>query len=285
LLAAGSKLRLGVTASPGLAVGNVFQVRHHDVDVPETAQDPHAEELQLSQALDTARRQLEALQVQLHGQADADKAAIFAAHQEVLDDPELRDSIRSAILKGKSAAFAWQRTIEAQVGRLASMNNPLLAARAADLRDVGQRVLQLLTGVEARRIEAPPSSILLAEELTPSDTANLDRAKVLGFCTTLGSATSHVAIIARSLDIPGVAGIEPRALDIPDGTPVILDGTRGALRLHPSAEEMARVQARQHKLAVKKKAELESATRPATTQRDRADYPRHQGPDPSAQPG
>lgn len=258
-------LLLGVTASPGLAVGNVFQVRRQDVEVVETAQDPHTEELQLNRALDAARRQLEVLQVQLHGQADADKAAIFAAHQEVLDDPDLRDSTRSAILKGKSAAFAWQRTIAAQASELASMNNPLLAARAADVRDVGQRVLQLLTGVEPGKIETPPKAILVAEDLTPSDTANLDRAKVLGFCTTLGSATSHVAIIARSLDIPAVAGIEPRALDIPDGTPVILDGARGGLRLNPSVEEMARVQARQGKLAAKKKEDLESAARPATT--------------------
>ena len=258
-------LLLGLTASPGLAVGKVFQVRHHEVEVAEAAEDPQAEELELGKALEAAKRQLEALQVQLHGQADADKAAIFAAHQEVLDDPELQDSVRSAILKGKSAAFAWQRTVTAQAAKLASMNNPLLAARATDVRDVGQRVLQLLTGVEPRRIEAPQNAILVAEDLTPSDTANLDRARVLGFCTTLGSATSHVAIIARSLDIPAVAGIEPRALEIPDGTPVILDGTRGALKLNPSVEEMARMQARQQKLAAKKKADLESAARPATT--------------------
>ncbi len=258
-------LLLGVTASPGLAVGNVFQVRHQDLQVPETAADAQAEELKLDEAMDKARRQLEALQVQLHGQADANKAAIFAAHQEVLDDPEIRDTVHSAILKGKSAAFAWQQTVNTQSERLAKIHNALLAARAADLRDVGQRVLQNLTGLGPRKIDAPANTILVAEDLTPSDTANLDRNKILGFCTTLGSATSHVAIIARSLDIPAVAGIEPRALEIPDGTPVILDGARGALRLNPSVEEMARMQARQQRLATKKKADLENAAKPATT--------------------
>ena len=233
---------LGVTASPGLAVGNVFQVRHQDVAVPETAEDVEAEQLKLADAIETSRRQLEALQYQLHGQADANKAAIFAAHQEVLGDPELHEMVRSAILKGKSAAFAWQQMINTQAEQLARMNNPLLAARAADVRDVGQRVMQNLTGVGPRKIDAPPNSIIVAEELTPSDTANLDRTKVLGFCTTLGSSTSHAAIIARSLDIPAVAGIEPRALDIPNSTPVILDGSRASLRLNPSAEEMARLQ-------------------------------------------
>ncbi len=256
---------LGVTASPGFAVGNVFQVRHRDVAVAETAEDSEAEELKLASAIETSRRQLEALQYQLHGQADANKAAIFAAHQEVMDDPELHDLVRSAILKGKSAAFAWQQMINSQARQLAGMNNPLLAARAADVRDVGQRVMQNLTGIGPRRIDAPANSILVAEELTPSDTANLDRSKVLGFCTTLGSATSHAAIIARSLDIPAVAGIEPRVLDIPDGTPVILDGTRAALRLNPSAEEMAGLQTRQQRALAKKQADLQNAAAPAVT--------------------
>jgi len=258
-------LLLGVTASPGLAVGNVFQVRHQDLAVGETADDAEAEELKLADAKETSRRQLEALQYQLHGQADANKAAIFAAHQEVLDDPELHDMVRSAILKGKSAAFAWQQMINTQAEQLARMNNALLAARAADVRDVGQRVMQNLTGIGPRKIDAPANSILVAEELTPSDTANLDRSKVLGVCTTLGSATSHAAIIARSLDIPAVAGIEPKALDIPDGTPVILDGTQASLRLNPSVEEMARLKSRQERLATKKKVDLENAAAPAVT--------------------
>jgi len=150
---------LGVTASPGFAVGNIFQVRHQDVSVPETAEDVEAEQLKLAGAIETSKRQLEALQYQLHGQADANKAAIFAAHQEVLDDPELHEMVRSAILKGKSAAFAWQQMINIQAEQLAKMNNPLLAARAADVRDVGQRVMQNLTGVGPRKIDAPANSI------------------------------------------------------------------------------------------------------------------------------
>ncbi len=258
-------LLLGVTAAPGLAVGNVFQIRHQDLAVAETADNSEAEERKLADAIETSRRQLEALQYKLHGQADANKAAIFAAHQEVMDDPELHDMVCSTILKGKSAGFAWQQMINAQAERLAKMNNPLLAARAADVRDVGQRVMQNLTGTGPRKIDAPDNSILVTEELTPSDTANLDRSKVLGICTTLGSATSHAAIIARSLDIPAVAGIEPQALDIPDGTPVILDGTRASLRLNPSVEEMARLKGRQERLTTKKKADVENAAAPAIT--------------------
>jgi phosphocarrier protein FPr len=256
---------LGVTASPGLAVGKVFQMRHQDLDVPENASDPEAEKRKLADALDTSRRQLEALQVQLHGQADSSKAAIFAAHQEVLDDPELQAMVHSAIAKGKSAAFAWQQAVNTLAQKLAGLNNTLLAARAADVRDVGQRVMQNLTGISPLKIEAPTGSIIIAEELTPTDTANLDRSKVLGFCTTLGSATSHSAIIARSLDIPALAGIEPQALEIPEGTPVILDGAKATLRINPSENELIRLQTRQELQQDRKKADLAHAAEPAVT--------------------
>jgi phosphocarrier protein FPr len=259
------QLLLGVTASPGQAAGNVFQVRRQELDVPETGEDPRTEALRWNEAIDKAKGQLAALQVQLRGPANASQAAIFAAHQEVLDDPELRSLVESSIREGKSAAWAWQRTVAAQAEQLAQLPNALLAARAADLRDVGRRVLQNLTGVGPGKIDAPANSILVAEELTPSDTAHLDRSKVLGFCTTLGSATSHAAIIARSLDLPAVAGIDARALQIPDGVPVILDGTRATLQLNPSPEELARLREGQQKLELLKQGQLVNAALPAIT--------------------
>ena len=171
--------------------------------------------------------------------ADKDEAAIFAAHQELLEDPDLLDIAESAIAKGKSAAFAWQRAYTTHAERLAQLRNELLAGRANDLRDVGRRVLGIITGQPLEEPELPPETILIAEELTPSDTASLDRTRVLGFCTVGGGATSHVAILARALDIPAMAGIEPRALDIEDGKPVILDGTRGTLRLDPDPRRLS----------------------------------------------
>ena len=258
-------LLLGATASPGLAVGNVFQVRHAEIEVVETADDPQHERRLLNEALEKAKIELEALQARLHTEADPAKAAIFAAHQELLEDPDLLDMATSAIAKGKSAAFAWKTAINTQADRLSRLNNELIAARANDLRDVGRRVLQSLTGTEAEKLEAPLNTILVAEDLTPSDAANLDRSKVLGFCTTLGGATSHVAILARSLDIPAVAGIDPKALDLDNGTPVILDGSKGTLRLNPSEEEISRIRALQEKQAAKRKADMVKAFEPATT--------------------
>lgn len=259
-------LLIGAAASPGLAVGEVFQVRHAEILVTETAEgDPQQERDRLDEAINQSRVQLEALQARLHGQSAADKAAIFAAHQELLDDPDLLDIAHSALAKGKSAAFAWQRAFTTHAERLASLRNELLAARANDLRDVGRRVLTLLTGAEPERMEPPVNSILVAEELTPSDTASLDRNRVRGFCTTLGGATSHVAILARSLDIPAVAGIEPRALELPNGTPVILDGGKGTLRLNPTPEEVTRIRQTQERQADRRKIELTAAHQPAIT--------------------
>ncbi|MCB0165667.1 MAG: phosphoenolpyruvate--protein phosphotransferase [Anaerolineae bacterium] len=258
-------IMLGVTASPGLAVGEIFQVRHQEINVAEHADDPTHERRRLDEAIAQSKIELETLQARLHGEADPAKAAIFAAHQELLDDPDLAKMTHSAIAKGKSAAFAWQTTIDSQADRLAALNNELLAARANDLRDVGRRVLQHLTGIQVEPLVAPTNSILIAEDLTPSDTANLDRARVLGFATTLGGATSHVAILARSLDIPAVAGIEARALDIPNGTPVILDGAKGKLRLNPPPEVITKIRKTQERLAVKRKAEVKAAFEPAVT--------------------
>ena len=177
-----------------------------------------AERRRLAAAIAAAQGQLAALRAQLHAKADPAKAAIFAAHEELLSDPDLLEIAESAIAKGKSAAFAWKKAVTTHADRLAGLRNQLLAQRANDLRDVGLRVLSILTGADIRQPEYPPNSVLIAEDLTPSDTAALDRSRVMGFCTTRGGATSHVAILARSLGIPALAGIEPAALEVPNGT-------------------------------------------------------------------
>jgi multiphosphoryl transfer protein len=258
-------LLLGVSAAAGLAVGTVVQVRREELSFAEDAQDPHRERRRLDDAIDAAMVQLEALEARLQGEADPSKAAIFAAHQELLDDPDLLDRASSAINKGRSAEYAWHRAFTSYADQLAGLTNPLLALRANDVRDVGQRVVELLTGVQQGPPEYPPGSILIAEDLTPSDTATLDRERVGGFATTAGGASSHVAILARSLDIAAVAGIEPRALEIPDGTRVILDGSKGTLRLNATDAEVARIERRLERLAARRAVELDHAHEPAVT--------------------
>src|SRR5262245_26171497 len=255
----------GVAASSGLAVGEVYQVRHVDIQVKEEGGRPDQERRLLDDAIDKAAGQLEALRAQLHGHKEQAKAAIFAAHSELLEDPDLIEIATSAIAKGKSAAFAWKNAVKTHADRLASLRNQLLAQRANDLRDVGERVLEFLTGIKRKAPSYPANAVLIAEDLTPSDTAAMERGKVMGFGTVRGGATSHVAILARSLGIPALAGVEARALELPNGTPVILDGSKGTLRLNPSREEMTKLREAQIRQEKQRKEDLAHALEPATT--------------------
>lgn len=256
---------LGVPASSGLAVGNTYRVREQKLEVDEIGGSSEKERRKLEDAIAKAALEVESIRAKVHGQGDPGKAAIFAAHQEMLDDPELMDIATSAINKGKSAAFAWQQTYLEQADQLSKLDNELLAQRANDVRDVGMRVLRILTGVEATEIKYPHNTILIAEDLTPSDMANLDRERVVGFCTLAGGATSHVAILARSMGIPAIAGIEPRIMDLADGTPVILDGTKGKLRLNAPIQEIERTKTRIERQQARRAEDLTHAFEPAIT--------------------
>lgn len=259
-------LLLGVAASPGLGVGNVYQMRREEVEVHETASDdPRRERRALEDAIERGKNELEALQAELHAKGDPKKAAIFAAHQELLADPDLLDIAESAIAKGKGAAFAWQSAYGTHAERLAKLKNEIMAGRAADLRDVGRRVLGIIIGKPVEEPKPPTGSILIAEDLAPSDTAKLNPKEVFGFATVGGGATSHVAILARSLDIPAIAGIEPRALELPNGSEVILDGSKGELRINPGKAEVERITQAKRRMAQKKAADLAAAFEPADT--------------------
>lgn len=256
---------VGVSASPGLVAGRVFQLRHADVPVEKNGKGAEAERVSFFDALAEGKKALAELQDDLRKRADGEKAAIFAAHQELIEDPELLDATEQGITRGESAAYAWKQAFTQQADTLAQLNNELLAGRANDIRDVGRRVLLLLTGIAPTMPEIPANVILLAENLTPSDTAGLDKSKILGFATTVGSATSHVAILARSASIPAIAAVEERALTIPDGTMIILDGGKGEIRLNPSLEDITRAQELQAALSYRRKADLSVADKPAVT--------------------
>jgi multiphosphoryl transfer protein len=257
-------LLAGVPAAPGLAVGEVFQVRRHHIEVREPGTGVDAERRLLAGALETARRQIAALGAKVHATANPAKA-IFAAHEELTCDPDLIDTAESLIVKGKSAAFAWKTAVATHADRLAGLHNDLLAQRANDVRDVGLRVLSVLTGGDVRLAAYPPNAVLIAEELTPSEMTALDRSSVLGLCTIRGGATSHVAILARSFGIPSIAGMNPAALDVANGAVVILDGNNGTLQLHASPEELSRVRGAQERSERRRRDNLSRALEPAIT--------------------
>ncbi|NCC25865.1 MAG: phosphoenolpyruvate--protein phosphotransferase, partial [Deltaproteobacteria bacterium] len=252
----------GVAASPGLAVGRLRRKQGRVFDVSEQGQGEAKELGRLDAALDRARQEIGALRTGVGKKAEA---GIFAAHLELLEDPELLNRVREGIGQGRSAAFAWQEAYTAHADLLAGLRNDLLAQRADDLRDVGERVLGFLTGTARVQRAYSPESILVSRDLTPSDMAELDTKNIVGLCTVAGGATSHVAILARSMGLPMMAGCGPRLLDLPEETPAILDAAGGCLRLDPTEREMGE---HRHKMAenrARREMELSAKDEPAVT--------------------
>ncbi|MGB5057109.1 MAG: HPr family phosphocarrier protein, partial [Candidatus Promineifilaceae bacterium] len=220
----------GIPAAPGIAIGPIYHLTHEEITIDETFRGASVEEAALQKALDRARGQLVTLHKQMVQSTSASEAAIFEVHQEILEDPDLLDAVLERIHKQQSAARAWQVTIDGRAKAMAALNDPLLAGRAADIQDVGYRVLRLLMGGDEQQVSLPDHPIILvAADLSPSDTASLDRGKILGFCTAAGGPTAHSAIIARALSLPAIVSAGTAVLDIANLTPVILNGSDGTL--------------------------------------------------------
>ncbi|MCC7371511.1 MAG: phosphoenolpyruvate--protein phosphotransferase [Chloroflexi bacterium] len=255
---------MGVAASPGLAIGPVFQFKRARLVVEDRPRERDEEKLRLREALETAREQLDVIHEQVKSRAGSNEAAIFRAHQAMLADPDLLDDVYARIEDGHSAAWSWQRTVETRVSDVQQIGNATLAGRAADLHDVGQRVLRVLAGTEEGEPSLPSSpAILVAENLSPSDTAKLDPNLILGLCTVLGGPTAHTAIIARSLGIPAIVGAGAALLELPDGQTTIVDGSLGALYVSPSEADLASARAAQAGIAQRRDLENESRFAPA----------------------
>ena len=165
-------------------------------------------------------------------------AEIFAAHLALLDDDEMLMGVKEGLQEGLSAPAAWHAMIEELASAQAALANQLLAERAQDLKDIGQKVLSKLVGETQA---APPDApyVLIKEDLLPSDVANLDPTSVAGIITAVGGASSHSAIIARALGIPALVGAGQSVLEIENGTSVLLDGGAGWFVVEPSDEMIA----------------------------------------------
>ena len=256
----------GLAASPGLAIGPLRLLRQRKIVVERTAKDPARERERLRDAISTARAELQELHQEVERKSGKAGAAIFLAHAEFLSDPDLIEGADRRIALGESAGWAWQQTIEAEAASLETLDDPLLAGRATDLRDVGTRVLRRLAGVVEEDPALPEVPVLLlAEDLTPSDAAALDPAHVLGFCTAGGGPTSHAAIIARSLGIPAVVGVGPSVMHQPEGALAVLDGDNGFLYVEPSEDDLRAAREAQSALADLRDAEHRTRYEPALT--------------------
>lgn len=247
----------GVAASPGLATGLI--VRH--VAQTLVAEDEPGEAIEegaaLEHALEAVKAELSTLEAAAAKRLGASEAAIFAAQRELLADVGMLRAAIGEIMRGHGAAWAWQQVLNARVARQRALADPLLAARALDLRDAGERVLARLLGVERQALCLTEPSIVVAEDLTPSDTLQLDMRHVVGLAISGGGPTSHTAILARTLGLPALVAVGEEALSIAAGTPAVIDGSGGALYLACAADDLAAARAAIARLAAQR-ADMES---------------------------
>ncbi len=256
----------GIAGAPGIAIGPVFRFERAEVMVNERFGGIDFEHARLQAAIDAARQQLNKLHAEVAQRADASEAEIFHVHREILADEALIDNVRSSIAEGRSAAVAWKDATAEQAAELAELSNALLAERAADIRDVGARVLRLLVG------EAPPAPtlpdhpvVIVAGDLTPSETVSLDPARVLGFCTAVGGPNAHTAILARALGLPAVVSAGQGVLELAAGTEVILDGSAGTLTVEPDAGALDAARKAQQEERERRDTATQAAREPAVT--------------------
>lgn len=235
----------GIAASPGVAVGTAVLLTAATPAVHRYVVDnPAAEWARYQYAVEQARNALLALAERMARELGPQQSRIFQAHAMLLSDEDLKAQVRAAILEQRlNAEAALSDVFGAEAERLHSMAGPRFQERAADLRDLTGRLLRILgSGADGTpaAIDLPGQAIIVAEDLAPSQTAALDRSRVVGFCTALGGPTAHTAILARSMGIPAVVGMgEALLAQVRAGVQVAIDGGAGALILDPDAETTA----------------------------------------------
>lgn len=233
----------GIAASSGIAIAKAYRLVEPDLTFTKKSIDNDTVEIdRFRAALDQSKVELEGIRDKAKVELGADKAAIFEAHLLVLSDPELVSPIEDKIKTDKvNAEFALKETADMFVAMFESMDNEYMKERAADIRDVTKRVLSHLLGVQlVNPSMISEEVIIVAEDLTPSDTAQLNRQFVKGFTTDIGGRTSHSAIMARSMEIPAVVGTKTATEEIQNGDLVIVDGLNGQVYINPTAEEVER---------------------------------------------
>lgn len=231
----------GIPASPGLAIGTIHVLSQGPVTIPDHPVGLAEGGDKLDIALNYTRKELARLAEETAQKLGKAESAIFKAQAELLNDTDLITLACQLMVEGHGVAWSWHQAVERLADRLAALGNPLLAARAADLRDVGRRVLgHLDSTLKTSSLADIPeqNSILVAADLSPSDTASLDTQRIIGLATAQGGPTSHTAILARTLGLPSLVAGGAGLLGVANGTLAILDGQTGKLYLNLSDSDL-----------------------------------------------
>ncbi|HCY5828955.1 phosphoenolpyruvate--protein phosphotransferase [Staphylococcus aureus] len=237
-----SKLIKGIAASDGVAIAKAYLLVEPDLtfDKNEKVTDVEGEVAKFNSAIEASKVELTKIRNNAEVQLGADKAAIFDAHLLVLDDPELIQPIQDKIKnENANAATALTDVTTQFVTIFESMDNEYMKERAADIRDVSKRVLSHILGVELPNPSMIDESVVIVgNDLTPSDTAQLNKEFVQGFATNIGGRTSHSAIMSRSLEIPAIVGTKSITQEVKQGDMIIIDGLNGDVIVNPTEDEL-----------------------------------------------
>ncbi|HCX2077000.1 TPA: phosphoenolpyruvate--protein phosphotransferase [Staphylococcus aureus] len=252
-----SKLIKGIAASDGVAIAKAYLLVEPDLtfDKNEKVTDVEGEVAKFNSAIEASKVELTKIRNNAEVQLGADKAAIFDAHLLVLDDPELIQPIQDKI-KNENANVATALTdVTTQfVTIFESMDNEYMKERAADIRDVSKRVLSHILGVELPNPSMIDESVVIVgNDLTPSDTAQLNKEFVQGFATNIGGRTSHSAIMSRSLEIPAIVGTKSITQEVKQGDMIIVDGLNGDVIVNPTEDELIAYQDKRERYFADKK--------------------------------
>lgn len=242
----------GIAASAGIAIAKAFILEHPDYTVSyQKTDDVNGEMAKLESALDQSRAELQAIKERTLQELGEKKAEIFESHLLILDDPELISPVKDKITsEAVTAEYALNETAGQFIEMFENMKSTYLQERAADMRDVTKRVLKHLLGLNyVSPSEINEEVIVIAEDLTPSDTAQLNRKFVKGFTTNIGGRTSHSAIMARSLEIPAVVGTKNILSLVNTGDLIIVDGLEGDVLINPSEEIVSEYRTKQEAYA------------------------------------
>jgi multiphosphoryl transfer protein len=258
----------GIPACGGVAIAPVFLYR----TTPLIFQEYHAkssdiEWQKLLVAIQASKEEIQGLRSRTATQIGKAEAAIFDAQLLFLEDPLLMSALHEHIfVHSLNAEAAWQGVMDEVAAKYQALEESYMQERVADVVDVQERVLRKLLGTAANVLNITQPAILVATDLTPSDTAQLDPTKVLGICITSGSPTSHSAIIARTLGIPAVVGVPTEVLHLADGTLLALDGETGRVWVEPEADTLIAIEAKGDAWQIAQQQALMAANQVAKTQ-------------------
>jgi phosphotransferase system enzyme I (PtsI) len=235
-------MKKGIAASKGYAIGEVFIKGPDEINIVEDREiNVEEERVRLEKAIENSRTQLKNLEEKTRVEIGEHEAAVFGSHLMLLEDPEFAGAAFASIDSDKiSSEKAINDVVNTYVEMFSQFDDEYMRERAADIKDVGMRIFKNLNGTaDSGLANLAANTVIVAHDLTPSDTAQIDKSKVVGFLTDIGGRTSHSAIMARTLEIPAVVGLEDITKVAMNGDKIIVDGVEGVVIINPDEATIA----------------------------------------------